>query len=310
MLPLHYSLSGLRIVSDFPLSGLQICDDETSASEKILIRRAPIPDGLTSATATLRDGQYIGEYNGTEVLIDIPAAGRFLVRRGQEILIDPAPSSDHGEIRAWLLGIAFGLLCHQRGITPLHASAIDVADGCAAFIGESGDGKSTLVAALAQRGYPVICDDVCFLQLGADQDVRVWPGIGRIRLCDDAKAALGYDGPGIEREMPGSNKYFVPITPPQTPLEPRRLRRVYELERAAGNTSKVTRLRGVAAVEALMHNVYGLRGAECMGYKPQAFRSCSAVARDVQVFRFTRPLGFHALSDSIDLLDNHLEEAP
>jgi len=43
-----------------------------------------------------------------------------------------------------------------------------------------------------------------------------------------------------------------------------------------------------------------------LGYKPNAFIFCAAAARDVPVFRFSRPLDFDALSQSIELLENHL----
>ena len=82
-----YWLAGLRIVSDLPLSGLPVCRDDLQENPEVVIRRAPIPEGLASATATFRHGQYIGRYNGREVLIDIPATARFLVRGGNEILI-------------------------------------------------------------------------------------------------------------------------------------------------------------------------------------------------------------------------------
>jgi hypothetical protein len=199
-----------------------------------------------------------------------------------------------------------GLLCHQRGITPLHASAIDLADGCVAFVGDSGAGKSTLVAALARHGHAVICDDVCYLRLGDNDNVQAWPGISRIRLWEDARTALGYNGPGVEREMHGYNKYFVPIRSPRNPTESRRLRRVYQLLPASGAATEVTRLHGAAAVEILMQNVYRLDPAARLGYKPHAFKFCATAARDVSVFQFSRPLGFKFLDQGIESLDNHL----
>src|SRR5262249_20309363 len=153
------------IVSDFPLNGLPTRRDKAAAQHEVVIRRA-LPEAMPSAA------------NREEVLLDFPDAGRFLVRNGNEILIEPASSSD-SEIGVYLLGTAFGVLCHQRGIPPLHASAIDVADGCVAFVGETGAGKSTLVAALAARGHEVIADDVCFLRLGDKGEVQVWPGVRR-----------------------------------------------------------------------------------------------------------------------------------
>ena len=245
-----YWLAGLRIVSDLPLSGLPVCGDDLQENPpEVVIRRAPIPAELASATATFRHGQYLGRYNGREVLIDIPATARFLVRGGNEILIDSTPSSNDDEIRAYLLGTVFGLLCYQRGITPLHAAAIDFADGCVAFVGESGAGKSTLAAALARRGHQVISDDLCFQQLDDKGAVRSWPGIGRIRLWEEAMNALGCSGPGVEREIQGYDKYFVPIWPPRNPIECRRLRRVYQLHTALDDATKVTRLHGASTVE-------------------------------------------------------------
>jgi energy-coupling factor transporter ATP-binding protein EcfA2 len=302
-----YRLAGLRIVSDLPLSGLPIRRDASQEQlPNVVIRRAAIPEGLAAATAMITDGQCIGRYNGREVLIDIPATGRFLVRGGNEILVDPAPSSNDNEIRAYLLGTAFGLLCYQRGITPLHAAAIDFAGGCVAFVGESGAGKSTLAAALARSGHQVISDDLCFQQLDVRGGVWSWPGIGRIRLWEEAMYALGCNGPGVEREIHGYDKYFVPIRPPRNPIESRRLHRVYQLHTASDDATKLTRLRGAAAVEVLMQNTYRLSLAQHLGYKPNAFIFCAAAARDVPVFRFSRPLDFDALSQSIQLLENHL----
>ena len=301
-------MCGLRIASDFPLSGLETYPHDEVGPDQVLIRRGPIHQQLAPAMAAFRNGEYVGRYDGRELLIDIPAAGRFLVRSGREIVVDPAPSSDDDELSAWLLATAFTLLCHQRGITPLHASAIDTADGCAVFVGDSGDGKSTLIAALAQRGYRVVCDDVCFLQPGPDGYVQVWPGLCRIRLWEDAKAALGYDSTGLKRETHGRNKYLIPVRPPENPTQPRRLHRVYELRSTDNGANAVTRLRGAAAVEVLMQNVFGRRGAEHMGYKPQAFFTCAAAAGEVEVFRFSRPLGFEFFEKGIDLLEHHLND--
>jgi hypothetical protein len=300
-----YALAGLRIVSDFPLYGLQICHAETPVHGEVLIRCAPIPEGVASDTVMFRSGKLVGTYDGIHVLLHFPA-GRFLVRDGKEILIDSPSYSDYGAVRAYLLGIAFGILCHQRGIMPLHASAIDVGDGCVAFVGNSGAGKSTLAAALARRGHEIITDDLCFLQLDENRDVQAWPGIGRIRLWEEAVYALGCDGPGVEREMHGFNKYFVPIRPPRNPSGSRPLRRVYQLHAAGDGAAQVTRLHGTAAVEALVQNVYHAGLAKQLGYMPYAFRVCAAAAPKIQVFRFSRTRDFDALSQGVEVLEHHL----
>ncbi len=298
-----YSLGGLRVASDFPLSGLQVCRNETAARCEVVIRCAPIPEGVASA---FRDGQSSATWS--EVLLDFPGVARFLLRAGAEILIDLAPSSDDDEVRAYLLGAVFGALCHQRGVTPLHASAIDVADGCVAFVGASGAGKSTLVAALARRGHAVISDDECFLQLDTGGDVQAWPGISRIWLWDDSRTALGFGGPGVKRELRGYTKYFVPVRSPRNPTQSRPLRRVYQLHHVPNGVTEVTRLRGTDAVEALMQNVYPADLAARLGYPSHVFMVCTAVARDVPVFRLSRPWDFAALDQCTELLETHLRE--
>jgi hypothetical protein len=65
-------------------------------------------------------------------------------------------------------------------------------------------------------------------------------------------------------------------------------------------------LQGAEVIEVLMQNVYGLGLAERMGFKPAAFALCAAVARDVPVFRFSRPLGFNVLREGMELLGDHL----
>jgi hypothetical protein len=302
-----YGLGGLRIVSDFPLFGLQTCcRDEAEAHGEIVIRRAPIPDRVVTATARFLNGYYSGTYNGREVLLDSPRVGRFLLRAGQEILIDVAPSSNDNEVREYLLGAVFGALCHQRGITPLHASAIDVADGCVAFVGASGAGKSTLVAALARRGHEIISDDECFLQLDSNGNVQSWPGISRIRLWEDARSALGFAGPGVERAMHGYYKHFVPIRPPRNAIHVRPLCRVYQLHCGPKGATEITRLRGAESVEALMKNVYPPGLPAYLGYQPHVFMVCTAAARNVPVFRLSRPWDFAALDQGIALLESHL----
>ena len=79
-----YWLAGLRIVSDLPLSGLPVCRDDPQETPPRSLSAAPL--SLRSSLRPLQrfgDGQYIGRYNGREVLIDIPATGRFLVRGRQ-----------------------------------------------------------------------------------------------------------------------------------------------------------------------------------------------------------------------------------
>ena len=302
-----YRLAGLRILSDLPLPSLATYNDERVLDDQIAIRLVRLPKSLSLVTAEFP----LGQCNETEVLLNIPDVASYLVRDGKEILVDEAPSCNSDDVVTCLLGTAFAVLCHQRGIHPLHSSAIDFADGCIAFVGDSGIGKSTLVAALAARGHQIIADDVCFLRRDEQGELLAWPGISQLRLCEDAMQAVGWDVPRVERVSRGSEKYLIPLRSSWNSGNQRRLRAVYQLDSAAGDIRpSVNRLQGAAAVEVLMRNIYRSSLAAHMGRQPAVFTICTAAASKVPIFRFSRPLGFFALRNTIDVLEDHLRGLP
>jgi hypothetical protein len=294
-----YYLAGLQIDSEIRFNGLVPWDDRFAAAGRVSVTRSTLPETLQNSVREFPGGQC----SDSEYLIDMPEIARFLVRDGTEILVEPAPAHDENELRVFLLGSIFGILCHQRGIVPLHASSIDIDGGCASFVGDSGAGKSTLVAALAARGHQVITDDVCFLQFDKDGHLEAWPGIGRIRLWEDALHALSLDGPEVMRETRGFNKYLVPTRQRSDLTTPRRLRKIYQLQAAADDEMpSIARVRGVTAIEILLHNIYRMEHAESMGRKAGIFDFCSRMTRQLQVLRFSRPKRFDLLQPGIDLL--------
>jgi hypothetical protein len=281
-----------------------------SNQAQISVQYAQVPEALSSGSTYSEGGYLEAQNNGSDLLIRILDVARFLVRGTNEILIDPAPDASENDICAYLLGTVFGAFCHRCGILPLHASAIDFEDGCVAFTGHSGAGKSTLAAALGARGHQVISDDVCFLREDEDGNILTWPGIGRIRLWPDAIDALEYDQSIVERELRGYNKFLVPVAPPREPFAPRRLLRVYQLAAAsADGAPSVVQLQGAKRIELLVPNVYRLTLAEHMGAKPAIFSLCAAIAQQVPIYEFRRPLSFEGLPTALDILERHLDDA-
>jgi len=122
----------------------------------------------------------------------VPDVSRYLVRQGREILVVPAPGAGAREVRLFLLGSAWGALCYQRGLFPLHASMVRVGSGVVAFCGAPGAGKSTLAAWLASRGYRLVVDDLCRVDLSVPEPPRVWPSVPRLKLWRAALSALGW----------------------------------------------------------------------------------------------------------------------
>lgn len=303
--PISYVLAGLRIASELEIPNLTLADAASTRLPDVTIRRATVPYSLAPEKPSLSSEW---EFEGKEFLLKIPGVARYLITP-EEVAVDEVPGSHPSDVSAYLLGTVFGVLCHQRGITPLHACSIETANGCVAFVGPSGAGKSTLASVLATRNHNVISDDVCFLKLAEDDQIQCWPGVNRLRLWEDAMKSLGRDPDNAEREFRGYNKYLVPLGSPQRPEAPRRLRAIYQLEPAAEEeTSAVLRFSGSMAFEAVMQNIYRLNIAELMGLKANLFKVGSRIANHVPIFQFRRPMKYDALSSATDVLEEHLRQ--
>src|SRR5262245_37980472 len=57
-------------------------------------------------------------------LIRVKGVADFEVRSGRQIRIWPASEATQKDIEIFLFGAVWGALCHQRGVLPLHASAV------------------------------------------------------------------------------------------------------------------------------------------------------------------------------------------
>ncbi|MHC1688623.1 MAG: hypothetical protein AB9879_13050 [Methanothrix sp.] len=119
------------------------------------------------------------------------------------------------EIR--LLGDIFSLWLEKRGLLALHASAVAINGHAIAFLSANHGGKSTLSAALMQKGHPMLTNDVLpVMDLGREfigrpgyPQMRMWPDqaehfLGRYLDLEIAhpwytkrRVAVGSDGLGV-----------------------------------------------------------------------------------------------------------------
>ena len=285
-----YAVYGLSIRSDIALPGLAAAPLADDADVDIRRERLPIEEcapGGYSATAL-----------GT--LLNVPRVGRYLIRDGREILVEPRPAASDRNLRLFLLGSAFGALLHQRGLLPLHANAIDLGGRAVAFAGHSGAGKLTIAAWFHDRGCPILADDVCVIGF-VDGAPVAYPGLPRLRLWREALEASGRAVEEHLRSYDDTEKYDVPTRSPAR--DPLPLDRVYLLGRAP--EAKITRLTGVDAVEALVANTY--RGAylRSIGRTGAHLTTCLRIARAIPVFEAARVWGFEAFDGQAERLDAH-----
>lgn len=306
----HYRIFGLRVASALACPELVPAAPDDGADVRILRRRLPplpgplLPPGGQSGgpvrPAAPRPRVEPGIYR-----FDMPEVARYRVEQGCRILVDAAPGAAAGDVRLWLLGTALGALLHQRGLLPLHVSALVAQGEASAFCGVSGAGKSTLAAALHARGLPLLTDDVALAVPEAGRTL-LYPGFPRIKLWRDALMHFGMEPGRLPRDLSRTEKFHLKL---QERFEstPRPLGRVYLLERdRSGGAPRIEALRGVEAIQVIRANTYRPALIERMGRQAAHLQACAQLARQVPVFRFTRPWSLARMDESLERLLAHM----
>lgn len=279
-----YSLYGLRVRSALECPALRPGSD---GPPDVTIRYGPVAGESSDRVIAQPDGP-------DAFLLHIPGVARFRVVAGREIVVDRAPESADAAVRLFLLGSAMGALLHQRGITPIHGSAVDTGHGGLIFSGPQGHGKSTLAAAFAQRGYPLLSDDVCPLTADAGS-VWLHPAWPRLNLLPDALDRL--EIPRAGGVQPFTGKHLVPVA--RFAEQPTRLLTLYELHPAAVSRVQLHELQGYDRLTCLMGNTYRVQFVRQMGHADRHFTALQEIARQVRVVRVERPATGYRLDELV-----------
>ncbi len=142
---LEYTAYDLRIRSALPFP--ELSPIQRTGPADVSIRNGRVPDELEQQTGK----GVLYQANHNEFLLKLDGVARFLVRSGNEILVDPAPDCIESDLRVFVLGSCIGALLHQRGILAMHASAILSDKGAVLFVGPTTSGKSTTLARIMQE---------------------------------------------------------------------------------------------------------------------------------------------------------------
>lgn len=126
----------------------------------------------------------------------------------------------------YLSGPILGLVLRLRGALALHASAVQIGNGAVGFVGPHGAGKSTLAAALAAAGYPLITDDVLHVHPEGARWIaepftamlKLWPDGARLALGDATDLPVIVDGWDKRALVPGEHVAAVAVARPLTAL--------------------------------------------------------------------------------------------
>ncbi len=296
----HYSISGLAVSSEIELPGLAAIAAGGEHAIDVTIRQQPVPVALEGAEVTSATWQL----DANRFLLRVPGIARFLLSGGREIRFEAEPGADPADIPVFILGTAFGILLHQRQQVVLHASAVQVNGLAVLFCGASGAGKSTIAAALAQRGFPLVTDDVCAISIGGSAGPIVHSDGRQLKLWAQAIEHLDLSADRGEPVRAKLKKFYV--KPGQFAVEPLRLGAIYALrESRPPHATGIERPNVVDAALILRRNAYRPLLVRRMGQKANYFHAATTMANHAGIFHLTRELNFAAMPDTIERLERH-----
>ncbi len=246
---------------------------------------------------------FIGKDN---MLLNIRGVARFSICNGEEIVIDPCPKAEEGLLRLFLLGTAFGCILHQRSLLPLHASAILHNGEAVLFLGHSGVGKSTLAAAMKNRGYKVVADDVCAVKVQQGEEPLVYPGIPQIKLWKETVEFLGGNVNAMKRLFGEEEKYALPAQNLYYD-KPLLIKRMYILHAHTGKELSIFDMHPLEKIHAIKNYTYRKGMVVKMGIITRNLNMCGLLARSAPLRMILRPNTGFLLRELTELIENDLQ---
>jgi hypothetical protein len=163
---------------------------------------------------------------------------------------------------ALLVGPVLGGLLPLWGILSLHGSVVALPGGAVAIIAPEGLGKSTLAAAMARFGHPVLSDDVAAISEKFPGAWRAEPGYPRLRLGMAPAAFIADQAIDAGPVFTGSDRRYIGLRDDHDARawsfcsQPVRVAAIYELRRSSElGSPAITPIRGAARAATLARHL-------------------------------------------------------
>ena len=279
-MPVVHDLYGIRVRTPWPVSGVasqrgDSWDVEFVDGDRALLAQAaahvpPHQAAWWAQYAALPDGSSYRRWTNLFEFLVMPDARRIHART--------LNADAHDEtLLAYLLVDALSFSMVRLGREPLHATAVQTDNGVAAFVGDSGDGKSTLAALFVRGGGRLLTDDMLILSDEKD-GFAAQPGPPRIKLYRDvATRIFGAGCHGVPMNAV-TEKLIIALDDDQIARAPARLSALYLIHDDGGDAPARPVIRRLSPAEALPR-ILGAMAAHCPSGPERIRRQFDLVTR-------------------------------
>ncbi len=287
--PYRYKAFNLNVFSRIPVAGLV---EDDGKDPDIVIREGKTPEQLEKP---LNNG-ILFQATKNEFLLKIMNLGRVHVQNGDTIIIERMNNASWDEFSAFILGIVFGALLHQRRLLPLHGSSVSFKKKGLIFAGTSGTGKSTLAAAFIHNGAKLLADDISLINFstGRPEIVPAFPGM---KIWEDSLKHLGKN-PGKYRPIRENLKKYL-YTVKKYHDQQIAVNHIFVISSHNRETFEIRDIQGIEKFNILKNNTYFFRGMNRTGIMEKHFQMCNLLAQYIPVSHITRPSGSFRIDEMI-----------
>jgi len=289
-------LAGLEFASSVLLDGFP----PLRAACDITIQERPVVCTLAGELGT-RSG---AEAMPGRWLLRTGEGCRFLVEEGERVSFERETGFPSHLLTLYLTNPVLAVVLQQRGLLPLHASAIQADGGGIAFAGGSGTGKSSLAAWFAALGHVVLSDDICPIDCSSQPVIAGgWPELKISERVAQQLFPPRTPTLPLDRDERGRRRLRLAVSAPP----PMRLLSIYVLRANAGQGDiQIQLLESPSALRALLHQSYRPQPLTGMGLRVWQFATCASIASSVPVYAVTIPPGIAHLGKVGARLKEHI----
>lgn len=294
----NYILFGQWFIAEFELPEINSITDILGLSNPIRLKYGIVPSSLEKPAMVEKP---FSTFNENEFLYQIPKVGKYYIRNGNEIIIEPI-SKNITEVLLFFYSNALAVVLYQRNLIPFHASGVKINERqIVLFPAPSRTGKSTTALFLDKKGYPIFSDDTVLLEV-KNGKCYATPSYPIMRLWQNSiKESEQYEIEDGYELRPGMNKFGISLVNNFS---------IEKMEVAVlvflNNRTEQFKIESLDAKHVFKHlgnNVY--RKQWIIGMKKQIphFQLLSAISQNVPAFIAKRPKGedtFQSFSNAIE----------
>ncbi len=260
-------------------------------------------DGAIDVTVNFASSKEMENKKKDYMQFSIPNVAVYYLKNSDEVLIEPLENTTEEAIVLYLEGLIFAIILMQKGMIPLHGSAINLAGNCIIILGDSGAGKSSLAAGLIKIGGKIITDDVIATKK-INEKYYVLPSFPEQKLCGMSLEANDMDSAKhkkIQYEYTSLEKYFV-SRKDDFYQKASEMSNIFLLSPTDESILKTSEIKGLVKLQMLLKYVYNKRFIDMLGLNEEEFVTCSNISRQCNIHVIKRPIGQFTVDSQIEYI--------